>query len=655
MTSRIDNGVVEIVLGAGVFTLRWPAVAVTLGPCHAAVRRAGNEQRTEAGAWDVEPDDGFGRAGTWARWRATDDAPHVALHVPAEGSVVVVCADVSAGEPTVVDQLVPLRGPTDLVAHRHLVDGYDSWAYSGVRGDEPTVSWWDTVLVAPDGRALALHALGARRLATRIVADDVSVHVESGATPTLTPVAGTWGYLVGDAPDLGLHLGAGESLAGEPVAVAAGLGALQLAEELASLAGRALGARRWNGRPPLGWESWYHFGLFVSADDVLANARLLRERFGDLADVDLVQVDDGWQKTYGAWWPNERFPDDLSDLVTELHGVGCRAGLWLAPFRVQPDSPGIAADHPDWCLHDADGALLREPRAGAWALDASHPDALAWLRELGTQVRAWGFEMVKIDFCYLAALEGARHDPRVTGIEVLRHGLGAVIDGLGDDVYVLGCGMPVLAAVGMCHANRVGHDLGMPRLHQELGHPLDVGWTGFAGVRAQARNVAARWAQATRWYDVDPEVVMAWGADGTDPAGYSVEEARTIATMVAVCGGPFLLADELSGLTDVERAVLEHPPLRGLVGHEPFRPVDLFVRADPNELPQHAFARSSAIPRQWETTRSGARVVALFNWDDEPVRMSTPGGLVGAVEVWTGAEAGAELEIPAHGVRVLRG
>src|SRR5690606_9791319 len=111
-----------------------------------------------------------------------------------------------------------------------------------------------------------------------------------------------------------------------------------------------------------------------------------------------------------------------------------------------------------------------------------------------------------------------------------------------------------------------------------IGHPLEEGWTGFAGVRAQARNVAARFAQASRWYEADPEVVMAWGSDGSDPAGYSIEEARTMATMVAITGGPFLLADDLAGLDAAERAVIEHPALLALLGREPFRPLDLFER-----------------------------------------------------------------------------
>ncbi len=232
----------------------------------------------------------------------------------------------------------------------------------------------------------------------------------------------------------------------------------------------------------------------------------------------------------------------------------------------------------------------------------------------------------------------------------------ALIDGLGDDIYVLGCGMPTLPAVGLCHANRVGHDLAMPRAHQMLGHPLDEDWTGFAGVRAQARNVAARWAQAGRWYDVDPDVVMAWGSDGIDPAGYRTEESRSLATMVALCGGPFLLADELALLRPRERTVLEAPALLDLIdriGRGTFRPLDLFERPDPVTVPEHTFAQGPSGARSWIAERGTAAVLATFNWDNEPVRCPVPVRFIGAQEVWTGERATDSMDVPPHSAHVL--
>jgi hypothetical protein len=649
----LANDAVEVECTQGSWTLRWPSAGVTLGPCHAVAILDGTERGGGPhGAWEVKRDPG---AGSTACWHA-DDGPVVTVRVAAEGPVVVIDTAVPVTATAVVDRITPIIGTGDLRYHRRLVDGYDSWAYSGVRGAEPGSSFWNAAVVGDHGRTLALQALDARRLCTRVTAEGTSLRVDCGASPPLVAAPGTWGYQAGEPPALGLRVESGETLHAPSIALLAATDAFEAVESLATLAAVGMGARSWSGPPMHGWESWYHYGLSVSAEDVVANATALRTRYGGRPHFDLVQIDDGWQQAYGAWWPNERFPPDLDELVHVLRSLGCRPGLWVAPFRVQPGAPGLATDHPDWCLRDPTGALVVEHRSGSWALDASHPEALAWVRDVGAQIRDWGFEMVKVDFCYLAALEASRNDGRCTGIEALRRGLGALVDGLGDEIYVLGCGMPMLPAVGLCHANRVGHDLAMPRAHQMFGHPLDDGWTGFAGVRAQGRNVAARWAQSGRWYDIDPEVVMAWGSDGADPAGYRTEESQTLATMVAVCGGPFLLADDLTRLLPVERAVLEEPALLELVdqvGRGAFRPVDLFEKPDSVTVPEHAFAQGPSGARTWIAERGAMTVMVLFNWDDQAVRRHVPAGFIGSRELWTGARAGDEVEVPPHGVRVL--
>lgn len=677
MTRLLRGDAVEVELGTGTYTIRWPAVGITLGPCvaraevveHGVARTLSSTDGP--GAWNIDPRPAYGRPGAVAEWRPAAGGPRVSVHVPSGIGPVVVRADLTQSAAGSIDRITPCAGPTDLRVHRRLVDGYDSWAYAGVRAAEPGASFWSTALVDGDGRALAAQALRADRSCTRLVWDGPELTIHQGAPPAQDHVPGTWGYRSPAPPGLGLPLGAGETFSGEPVAISAGVDPFEVVEDLTALAAATLSARRWSGRPVHGWESWYHYGLFVSEDDVVTNARLLRERFGEHPDFDLLQIDDGWQVTYGAWTPNDRFPSDLGVLVEELRAMGCRPGLWIAPFRVQPGAPGVAEDHPEWCLRpadaangsDPDDAPWLEPAHGKWALDASHPDACAWIRDLGAQVRAWGFEMVKVDFCYLGAVAGRRHDPRVTGIEALQRGLAALVDGLGEDIYVLGCGMPMLPAVGHCHGNRVGHDLAMPRALQELGHPVDAGteggWTGFRGVRVQARNVAARWSQHGRWYDADPEVVMAWGSDGIDPAGYSTEAARVMATLALVTGGPYLLADDLAAAAPAERAVLEHAGLLALVDAATpdaptrFRPVDLFEHADAPEVLEHAYSLGDGIPAHWVAERGAERVHAFFNWSDRETATAVPPELVGTNELWTTTLIAAEIVVPPSAVRVL--
>ena len=219
------------------------------------------------------------------------------------------------------------------------------------------------------------------------------------------------------------------------------------------------------------------------------------------------------------------------------------------------------------------------------------------------QVRGWGVDMVKLDFLYLGAQEGRRHDPSVTGTEALRRGLRAFVDPLGEDVYVLGCGAPMLPMVGICHANRIGHDLAVPVLGRGVRPaPATTDWTGWKGIKAQARQAAARWSMHGRWFHNDPEIVMAWGSDGRGgPDGYTLEESHTQAVVAALVGGPFLLADQLDALLPEERAVLEDPEVLDLAWDERgFRPIDLFDHVDRGR--EHAY---STCPTTWR--RLGGR------------------------------------------------
>jgi alpha-galactosidase len=246
--------------------------------------------------------------------------------------------------------------------------------------------------------------------------------------------------------------------------------------------------------------------------------------------------------------------------------------------------------------------------------------------------------MVKLDFLYQGAQEGLRHDPRVTGTQALQIGLGTMVGQLGDDVYVLGCGAPMLPMVGTCHANRIGHDLAVPVIARDFGQPLDDGWTGWKGIKAQARQAAARWFTHARWFHNDPEIVMAWGSDGRGgPDGYSLEESHTQAVVAALTGGPYLLADELQSLLPEERAVLEDAEVLDLAWDEHgFRPVDLFDAVDSGTM--HAYDQPDALPSTWVAERNGRTVTALFNWTDEPATRTAPDGTT--------------VDLPPHAARI---
>ncbi|MBI2169093.1 MAG: hypothetical protein HYU28_06275 [Actinobacteria bacterium] len=560
--------------------------------------------------------------GRWqARWpeagatlSAVDHDGEVAVHPDDDDVIVVTGRAALDGRLVVLDAVVDL----DAAASSRLVNGYQSWDYAGVRqAAEPGLTWWGGALAQRGGGpGLAFLAATAERLATSIRTEPTSGGIRvvglAGGAPTLTPTPPSWGFLPSEASALDLgRLGLTES---EPFLLTAAPDPMDAMERVATLAGAASGARHWAGPPILGWESWYHYGFSVTPEIVLANARLMRERFPDRFAC--VQIDDGWQRSYGDWLPKGGWPEDMGQLVGDIEALGGFGGLWLAPFMVAPGESGIGADRPDLLIGHEGDQPLHDPLMARHGLDATHPDALAWLRQLGSRVAAWGFRMVKLDFLYIGAQEGLRHDPSVTGTEALQRGLRAFVDGLGDPdgqrVYVLGCGMPYLPAVGICHGNRIGGDLAAPRIWpvpELVPFDPDQGWLG---VPPTARNIAARWWSHGRLFHNDPDVVMACGPEAGPP--YTVNEARALHLLAAACGGPVFFADDLATLNSAKRAALEDPEILALSWNDGFRPEYLFEHVDTAPVPEF-YAQPTALPSHWR----GRRVVD-FDWDRHAAR-----------------------------------
>jgi alpha-galactosidase len=203
------------------------------------------------------------------------------------------------------------------------------------------------------------------------------------------------------------------------------------------------------------WCSWY--SLYTAIDE-----KILYKTFDDLGNLpfDVLQVDDGWQIAIGDWRPNAKFPSGMDKLANKIKSTGRKAGLWLAPLLVVPSSTTYH-DHADWLLRDEQGKPVS---AGfnwgeqLYALDATHPTALEWLATLMKQVRAWGYDYIKLDFLYAGALPGHRHVEMPREV-AYRHGLSVIREALGKDAYFLTCGAPILPSIGLCDAMRIGPDV----------------------------------------------------------------------------------------------------------------------------------------------------------------------------------------------------
>ena len=312
------------------------------------------------------------------------------------------------------------------------------------------------------------------------------------------------------------------------------------------------------------WCSWYSYFREITLGNMLENARLARQ-LG--LPFDVFQLDDGFQADLGDWFePSEHFGGHAKDLPAELSKLGFRAGLWLAPFLVGPNSK-LFAQHPDWLIKNGVGEplLFGNNWGGPYAaLDTTHPEALQWLRNLAATCREWGYDYLKVDFLYAASHPGVRHDPSVGRAEAYRLGIQAIRDGLGEDGFLLGCGAPLAGSIGVMDAMRTGPDVAP--YWDDLSRRVLLGDGSVPCTRNALHTALARWYQYV-WYQPDPDVMIA----RKELSLLNDHERQALAGMLNVIGGLRASSDPVAMLDDAGLKLLRE----SLTLSTPDRPITL--------------------------------------------------------------------------------
>ncbi|EYB69715.1 glycoside hydrolase, clan GH-D [Deinococcus phoenicis] len=441
------------------------------------------------------------------------------------------------------------RPPADL---RVLVSGYQSWSEAELRPltDRPSVPlmpwrhqqghdpaflpsgeagvWRSHTLIAlirPDGGGWVGCALDAAHTFTHWEARAEGDAVRVTCTPEGPPVEVAWK----ETPDV-----------------------IGTVERLSAELGRRMNAR--TPAPLRVWCSWYAYYRQVTLDAVVDNARLARRL--DLP-FDVFQLDDGFHADLGDWLePGAHFGGHARDLPGRLRDLGFTPGLWLAPFLASPTSR-LFRDHPGWMLRGQDGRPL--PVGHNWggpyfALDTTRPEVLDWLRNLTATVRGWGYPYLKLDFLYGAALPGVRHDPGVGRAQAYRNALTALREGAGEDAFLLGCGAPLAASIGLVDAMRTGPDVAP--LWDDESRRLWLGDASGPSARNAVHTSLSRWYQHA-WYQPDPDVMIA----RRELSLLSRTERHTLLGLLDTVGGLRASSDPLA-LLDPEGLDLLRASLR---------------------------------------------------------------------------------------------
>ncbi|MEI6534572.1 MAG: alpha-galactosidase [Verrucomicrobiaceae bacterium] len=324
---------------------------------------------------------------------------------------------------------------------------------------------------------------------------------------------------------------------------------------------------------------------------------------------DLMQIDDGWQRS-SRDFSDQRggsYSAGMAKTAATITGAGMRAGLWFIPFGWDPKSD-VFNGHQDWFVHRKDGGGLYSVQWGGTCLDMTHPEARDLLRRTVTKIcGTWGYKYIKIDGLWtgLAAEilyadpryrddklgDAVFHDPAQTNVESYRNGLRLVREAAGKDVYVLGCNTAqnyrtLGASFGLVDGMRVGQDIG-------------VKWPQI--LNAATMSTRLYFLHNRVWHN-DPDCLML-----RDPM--TLTQARTWGTWIGLSGQLNIVSEWLPGLPEEKLDIVRRTmPNHGLNA----RPLDLL------EQPKLA--------RVWHLgdARGSQRrdVLGFFNWDNKETTIS---------------------------------
>ncbi|MFX0098568.1 MAG: alpha-galactosidase [Candidatus Hodarchaeota archaeon] len=411
---------------------------------------------------------------------------------------------------------------------------------------------------------------------------------------------------------------------------------------------------------PFGYCTWYYYFSNITESETLKNLGIIMDGTKNpFYKIDYYQLDDGYQFTHGQCgdWKKtnpEKFPHGLKHVASEIEKKGLVPGLWVAPFNAAINSD-LAKDHPDWLLCNVKGKAIKPTLiSGSWqyALDLTNPEVLDYLKDLFKFiVKESGFKYIKIDFVFSAITEDAvLSNPDFTRVEAYREALKVLREEAGKDVFILGCGAPIMESVGFVNGMRISTDT-TPKWETLSGilERLNLELPGMKN--AMLNTITRSWMHKKFWIN-DPDCLLV----RTERSKLTIDEIRTQISIMGLSGGQIAISEDLELLDrDAMRLISLLQPIYPEPAHSP----DMFV----NKIPQLYLSEGTS------TTHSEWKVVTLINWNKKSRDMKlnlkeicSTAETYHLIDFWEKKHLGTFLgdeiisfsRVPGHGCKLLR-
>ncbi|MCM3631217.1 discoidin domain-containing protein [Paenibacillus glycanilyticus] len=350
----------------------------------------------------------------------------------------------------------------------------------------------------------------------------------------------------------------------------------------------------WSGDVPIGFNTWYAYYAYGSADAMLPMTDYYYSHLKSLG-YNYMNLDCCYRGV-----PGQTPLQNLEDFADYVHSKGMKAGTYSAPFAIfdplTDTVPTTSYTFGDIALKDASGNPIKS-YINTYIVDATHPGGQAYLQWImQTQHIDPGFDYVKLDFIDLGMYEGSFYDSTKNGMQAYRVGMQIMRDTLlaaPQDIYINESIAPLLPS-GYAHGRRTGVD-------------TTIGLESYPGIERQALNTAASWWTNGTLYaynDADmlfPESVI----DGFNKV--TLNEGTLLSTAIIMGGGHLLIGDNVPFLSEDRMKTLFNTDLLALVkAGKAARPISMTNF-------YHKLEHSPAAV--YLTAANGDKVVGLSNWD----------------------------------------
>ena len=300
-----------------------------------------------------------------------------------------------------------------------------------------------------------------------------------------------------------------------------------------------MGIRPLTDKKIAGYSSWYNRYQDISEETIREDLEGCKKIF---EKGDLFQIDDGWEPFVGDWLTcdESKFPAGMKAMADETHEAGFAAGLWLAPFTAEEKSDTFRS-HPDWFIRDENGLFKAGCNwSGFYCLDIDNPEVTDYLEKVFSRVfDEWGFDLVKLDFLYCAAVYGTENETRagrmIRACDLLRRLCGSH--------PVLGCGVPVMPAFGKFEYCRISCDVTLDWDDKAYMHLIH---RERPSTKNAVANILSRKALNGRAYLSDPDVFFL----RSDNCSLTERQKYSLAVLDALSGGVFLTSDDPGSYTE---------------------------------------------------------------------------------------------------------